>query len=91
MSTDFDSKCKILGQLWMNHRDDPGFSIFVEYNDLGLPLAFMIAEGIVDAPTEAAHSFVTEAFDMFLDVLKMEDTGFSSLEDMLDFFLEGEG
>lgn len=88
MSTEFDAKCNILGQLWMNHRQDPGFSIFVEYNDLGLPLAFMISEGIVDNPNEAAHSFVTEAFDMLLGALKIEDSGFSSLDDMLDLFLE---
>jgi hypothetical protein len=90
MATTFDDKCNILGQLWMNHREDYGFKEFVEYNDLGLPLAFMISEGIVDNPTEAAHSFITEAFDIFIKALEIEDTGFSSLDEILDLVVEEE-
>jgi hypothetical protein len=43
----------------------------------------MISESIVDNPTEAAVSFVSEAFDLFLKALGVEDEGFKTLNDVL--------
>lgn len=81
--TAFKTKCQILAQLWMEYRDDVEFKDFIEYNDLGLPLAYAIAEGIVEK-TDIASNFINEAFDILLSALGVEDTGFDSLEDLLD-------
>jgi hypothetical protein len=67
----------------MEYRDDTEFQDFIEYNDLGLPLAYAIAEGIVES-TDIASNFINEAFDILLSALGVEDTGFKSLEDLLD-------
>jgi hypothetical protein len=67
----------------MDYRGDVEFQDFIEYNDLGLPLAYAISEGIVEK-TEIASNFINEAFDILLAALGVEDTGFESLEDMLD-------
>ena len=83
METSFDNKCFILSELWLNYRNEVDFQDFIRYNDIGLPLSFMIAEGIVDNPTEAAKSFVTEAFDLFITALGITDTGFETLNDVL--------
>jgi hypothetical protein len=67
----------------MEYRGDTEFQDFIEYNDLGLPLAYAISEGIVES-TDIASNFINEAFDILLSALGVEDTGFKSLEDLLD-------
>jgi hypothetical protein len=80
--TTFDNKCSILADVWLNYRYDEEFVDFIEYNDMGLPLAYAIAEGIVKS-TELAESFVNEAFDLLLAGLAIDDTGFENLDDIL--------
>ena len=81
-TTTFENKCLILADLWLNYRNDTQFVDFLEYNDLGLPLAYAIAEGIVDT-TELATNFVNETFDLLLGGLGIEDNEWDNLEDML--------
>ena len=40
--TSFESICAILGELWMDYKSDKYFKDFIEYNDIGLPIAFLI-------------------------------------------------
>lgn len=82
-STHFSNKCEILADLWLNYRQDEEFQDFVEYNDIGLPLAYVIANGIVET-TEMATRFIEETFALLLSGLDIdEDTGFENLEDLL--------
>lgn len=82
--TSFTNKCNILAQLWMDYRHDEEFKDFIEYNDIGLPLAYLISEGIIDNPNDQSSRFVIEAFDLLLAGLDIEDTGFKTLDEMLD-------
>jgi hypothetical protein len=68
--------------LWLSYRNDEQFQDFIEYNDLGLPIAYAIDNSIVKS-TEMAQRFVEESFDLFLASLEVEDTGFDSLDDLL--------
>jgi hypothetical protein len=68
--------------LWLGYRDDEQFADFTEYNDLGLPLAYAIANDIVKS-TEMAQRFVEETFDLLLAGLNVEDTGFDELDEVL--------
>lgn len=77
------TRCRILADLWMDYRGEVEFEDFVQYNDLGLPLAYAISEGIVEK-TDIATNFVNEAFDILLGALGIEDTGFNTLDDLLD-------
>ena len=81
-STSYTDKCSILAELWLNYRQDEQFQDFIEYNDLGLPLAYAIDNNIVKS-SEMAQRFVEESFDVFLASLEIEDTGFESLDEML--------
>ena len=83
MKTEFKNMCAILADIWLNYRDDAEFTDFIEYNDLGLPLAYAIESGIVDN-TDRAKAFVEESFELLLAGLEIEDTGFEDLEEMLD-------
>jgi hypothetical protein len=68
--------------LWLNYKADDEFKDFVVYNDLGLPLAYAVAEGIVEA-TPIATNFINETFELLVAGLAIEDEGFENLDEML--------
>jgi hypothetical protein len=81
-STSYTDKCAILAEVWLNYRSDEEFQDFIEYNDLGLPIAYAIDNDIVKS-TEMAQRFVEETFDLLLASLKVDDTGFDTLDALL--------
>lgn len=86
-NTPFGSRCVILSDLWLNYKEDITFRDFIQYNDLGLPLAFVISEDIVET-TPMAEQYINEAWELFVDGLEIEDTGFDTLDQMLDLAKE---
>jgi hypothetical protein len=81
--TSFENKCEILGDVWLTYRNDGEFKDFIEYNDLGLPLAYAISNGIVKQ-TEQAAKFIEEAFSLLLSGLGIdEDKGWEFLDEIL--------
>lgn len=80
---DFSNKCRILGELWMEYRDDEQFIDFIEYNDMGLPLAYFISEGLVK-PTKEAEIFVEETYELFITSLQIEDGDYADLGEVLE-------
>jgi hypothetical protein len=81
-TTPFSSKCEILGELWLKYRSEEEFEDYIEYNDLGLPIAYAIANDIVKS-TDMAKSFVEETFDLLLASLEIEDEGWENLDELL--------
>jgi len=79
--TTFQNKCNILSELWMNYRHDQNFEEFISYNDLGLPLAYILSSGIASS-TETSERFVGETFNLLLSSLEVDDTGFDTLDDI---------
>jgi hypothetical protein len=80
--TTLENKLAILSQLWIEYRQEDTFKDFIEYNDLGLPLAYAIHNGIVSI-TNKATKFVDETFDLLLTALEVEDKGYEDLEHLL--------
>lgn len=80
--TTLENKAFILSTLWMDYRDAEDFQDFFQYNDLGLPLAYLITSGIV-MRTELADRFIEDTFDLLLARLEVEDTGFDDLGQIL--------
>ena len=83
METPLSTKAEILEDLWIHYTDAEDFREFVQHNDLGLPLAYAVANNIVPL-TDSAKKFIIETFDMLMDMLELEDTGFSNLEQILE-------
>lgn len=82
--TSFEDACSILAELWINHKDEKAFEDFFSYNDLGLPLAFLIDSELV-TPTEIAKKYIEETWVMLLLSLNVkEDIGFTSLPDLFN-------
>lgn len=82
-STPIEVRCDILSELWIEYRDQEDFNDFINYNDLGLPLSFALAEDIVK-PTDKSTMIINETFDLFLATLGIEeDGGYDNLDDLL--------
>ena len=91
METTFAKKCEILADLWMSYRDEISLEDYFEYNDVSLPLAFMITENVVTEKNDAIIGFIDEAFMLLLAALGSDDKGFDNLDELLvDYFKESE-
>ena len=78
----FDNKVSILAELWMNYRDDEDLQDFVEYNDLGLPLAYFLMNELV-LPTKQAELYIDETYNLLIASLQVEDVEWTSLDELL--------
>jgi hypothetical protein len=78
----FDNKITILAELWMNYRDDEDLKDFVEYNDLGLPLAYFLMNELV-LPTKQAELYIDETYNLLIASLGVEDVEWTSLDELL--------
>jgi hypothetical protein len=81
-TTDYNIKVEMLAELWLDYREDEEFKDFIEYNDLGLPLAYAVANGIVENNSNVER-FIDETFLVLLSATGVEDTGFENLQDLL--------
>jgi hypothetical protein len=66
----------------MNYRSEDNLKDFIWYNDIGLPLSYMLSEEIVQSTPEAMK-LVDETFDLLLAAVESEDKGFDSLDEIL--------
>jgi hypothetical protein len=84
---DYKTKCTILADLWMNYREDKEFQDFIEYNDLGLPMAYMLYEGLVEEITESGQIYINETFNLLITALNINENEIedgTSLDNLLD-------
>lgn len=81
-----EEKCIVLGELWLHHRDDADddelWSEFFRYNDIGLPLSYMVSEDLVLGLTENADTIIDETWEMFCSYIDIDPEGhYESLQD----------
>jgi hypothetical protein len=81
--TGFSNKCAILGELYSNYKHDPKLSDFIEFNDLGLPLAYLTSEGLCELSTDGER-YIEETWELFLASMNLNDTGFDELDDVFN-------
>jgi hypothetical protein len=79
---DLSDKAGVLAELWINYRDDEDFTDFIEYNDIGLPLAYFVAEGLVKDTSPLGDQYIIETFDMFATALSVTEEEIEALEDI---------
>lgn len=82
--TSFDNICNILGEFWVEYKADPQYQDFMDYSDLGLPLAYALSTNIISS-TPLAENFVRETWEIFIDLLGIQDDNFESLSDIMMF------
>ncbi len=82
--TDFTKVCEILGVLYTNYKEDDEFKDFIDFNDLGLPLAYFASEKLCEVSDDGAR-YIMETWLLFLKGLGLEDTGlWDNLEDLFE-------
>lgn len=85
--TPFDTKVEILASLWMDFRDEPDWGDFISDQELGLPLAYMMANSLV--PKEAVlgnfgEELINETFVNLLTAMAVSvDSGFDNLDQIV--------
>lgn len=79
---DLANKAGILGQLWIEFRNDEDFEAFMEYNDIGCPMAYMVAEGIVKELTPLGEEMLAETFKMFITLLDVTEEEIDELPEI---------
>jgi hypothetical protein len=78
----FDNKVSILAELWMNYREDEQLKDFIEYNDLGLPMAYFLMNELL-LPTQQAEIYINETYNLLLASLGVDDVDYESLDELL--------
>lgn len=76
---DFADKAGVIGQLWIEFRGDEDFEVFMDYNDLGCPMAYMVAEGLIKELTPVGEEMITETFKMFLELINVTEEEIDSV------------
>jgi hypothetical protein len=81
--TDFETQCAILSDLWLNYKNHEELEDFVEYNDLGLPLAYLIHTELARV-TDDGIPYVEETFNLLCAALDLNiEAEYISLNEML--------
>jgi hypothetical protein len=78
--THFFEKCVILGELWVEFREqakeNEAWDYFFSYNDVALPMAYLIAEDYVEPTGNAlAETTVEETWLMFCEYIDIDSEG----------------
>ncbi len=85
-ATPFQNRCLILGELWAGSKDEESFASFLQYNDIGLPLAWSVWQRLAE-PTEEGKHYINETWEMFATSCMLDtDTEYVDL-DSVDAFL----
>jgi hypothetical protein len=80
----FSRKCSVLADLWLNHKGNEQLADFIEYNDIGLPLAYAFAEDLAK-PTELATKYIEETYALLVEALGLTDSEeWESIDEMFD-------
>lgn len=86
--TPFGSKCEIMGDLWASFKDredmSDGWSELFLYNDLGFPLAYMVARKLATAKKPEGIDMINETWADLCDALGIDTEGsYSTAIDVL--------
>lgn len=73
--TGFSEKCSIMGALWVNYRqdlqDNDGWREFLDYADIGLPLAYILSTDVAK-PNKESVRYINETWEVFCQLLDID-------------------
>lgn len=83
--TGLEARCNILGSLWLFYRDtdDGAWADFFEWGDIGLPLAYMVWQGMAVA-TEDGEQSINEVWAVVCEMVDVDPEG--TYADLSAFF-----
>ena len=85
--TPFSDKCRLLATLWFLYRDqevDNNWRGFFSYADVGLPLAYMVDEGLAII-TDEGEGMVTDTWEVLCKMMDIDPTAqYDTIQNMFD-------
>ena len=86
MATPFSIKCEILGLFYQLYKNEKEFAEFFQYNDYGLPTAYLVLYGLAEA-TDKGIRFVSDTYEILCGALQIDvDAEFANAS---EFFIAG--
>lgn len=84
--THFSNRCQVLHDFWLFYKDDPdkgeAWDNFFDWADIGLPLAYMITEGIVTLK-KGNENFIDEVWEALCGMLQVDpDANYSGVDEL---------
>jgi|LakMenE01Jun11ns_1017448.scaffolds.fasta_scaffold7174858_1 hypothetical protein len=79
--TDFYLKCDILKDFAVRYEEE--YKEFIEFNDIGFPIAYFHSEGLVMAKVDGQR-YVEETWELLLAEMDVDDTGFEDLDHLIE-------
>ena len=77
---------EILAELYFKHKGDKDFEEFFEYNNIGLPLAYLVGEGLATI-TPIGEKYISETYGILIESLSADhEAVYESLEDLFSKF-----
>jgi hypothetical protein len=84
MTTDLDTRIKILGQFYVNRQKFENAQEIFEQNDVGIPYAFLVASGIT-VMMEESSSYIKDSWINVCNYLSIDARGtYSDINELLD-------
>lgn len=79
-------KVAILADLYFKHKGDNALSDFFEYNNIGLPLAYVVQESLATLQPRG-EQYISETYAMLIESLgASHEEDYASLEDLFAKF-----
>lgn len=71
--TTYSSKCSILGNLWLFHKDveDEAWADYFEWSDIGSPLAYMVSNDHANL-TAKGKTIIDETWNYFCELIAID-------------------
>ena len=80
----YTSKIAVLADFYLNYRDQDPYKDFAEYNDIGLPLAYVVQQGMAETNQEG-RAFIEETYELLCSAMDIDpEEQYGSFEDMLN-------
>jgi hypothetical protein len=80
----YASKIAVLADFYLNYRDQAPYKDFAEYNDIGLPLAYVIHQNLVETNPEG-RAFIEETYELLCSAMDIDsEHQYECFEDMLN-------
>lgn len=84
MSISFSKKCDLLAEVHVEASWNEELNEFRKYNDVGLPLAYLLSIEMVELKGDEGRVHIEETWQLLCEALEVDnDTEYESIDDMV--------
>jgi hypothetical protein len=84
MSISFSRKCDLLAEVHVEASWNDELNEFRKYNDVGLPLSYLLSIGMVELKGDEGRVHIEETWELLCEALEVDnDTDYSNIDEMI--------